>query len=206
MKKEKIIAVLNEMFPDAECELNFKTTFELLISVVLSAQTTDKKVNSVTPTLFSRFPDAFALAKGEQIEVQGLIKTLGLSNTKAKNIIELSKILAEKYQGEVPNKKEILITLPGVGNKTANAVLAVGFQLPYFAVDTHVERVSKRLGIAAPKDSVLVVEQKICKYFPKKYWIKLHHQFIFFGRYHCKAQNPNCKECLLKDKCHYYNK
>jgi endonuclease-3 len=191
------------MYPDAHVELTHQSHFQLLVAVVLSAQTTDKAVNKVTPKLFEVFPDANALSKASAQDVIPLIKTIGLYQNKAKNIILLSQQLMTLYDGIVPNDRTSLEALPGVGRKTANVVLSNAFDIPALAVDTHVERVSKRLRLARKNDSVLVVEQKLMKKFPKKNWTKLHHQLIFFGRYHCTAKQPKCNDCPLFDMCAY---
>lgn len=201
-----ILDTLDSMYPDAKGELDHKNDFELLIAVVLSAQTTDKAVNIVTKELFSSYNDPFKLAKADPSDVMRIINKIGLYRNKTKNIIELSKIIVDKYNGIVPNNREDLITLPGVGRKTANVVISIAFNEPAIAVDTHVERVSKRLDLADSNDNVLTVEKKLMKKFPKNRWTKLHHQLIFFGRYHCKAKNPSCKTCPLADICIFSNK
>jgi endonuclease-3 len=198
-----ILNTLQDMYPDAHVELTHQSHFQLLVAVVLSAQTTDKAVNKVTPKLFEVFPDANALSKASAQDVIPLIKTIGLYQNKAKNIILLSQQLMTLYDGIVPNDRASLEALPGVGRKTANVVLSNAFDIPALAVDTHVERVSKRLRLARKNDSVLVVEQKLMKKFPKKNWTKLHHQLIFFGRYHCTAKQPKCNDCPLFDMCAY---
>jgi endonuclease-3 len=198
-----ILNTLQDMYPDAHVELTHQSHFQLLVAVVLSAQTTDKAVNKVTPKLFEVFPDANALSKASAQDVIPLIKTIGLYQNKAKNIILLSQQLMTLYDGIVPNDRTSLKALPGVGRKTANVVLSNAFDIPALAVDTHVERVSKRLRLARKNDSVLVVEQKLMKKFPKKNWTKLHHQLIFFGRYHCTAKQPKCNDCPLFDMCAY---
>ena len=192
--KEYIIESLNKLYPNAECELRHKNNFELLIAVVLSAQTTDASVNKVTPALFAKFPDAKALANAEIDDVIACIKSIGLYQNKSKNIISLSKQLVERFAGEVPSSREELESLDGVGRKTCNVILSNCFDYPAFAVDTHVSRVSKRLMIAKKDDDVLTIEKKLMKFFPKDLWGKLHHQFIFFGRYKCKAKNPDCED------------
>ncbi|VEU80355.1 endonuclease III [Haploplasma axanthum] len=207
IKKDKdklILDTLDIMFPDAKGELNHKNDFELLIAVVLSAQTTDKAVNNITPLLFSKYPDAFALSEANEDDVMMIINRIGLYKVKSKNIIKLSKLLVEKHRGIVPNNRESLEALPGVGRKTANVVMSIAFNIPAIAVDTHVERVSKRLGLANKSDNVLEVEKKLMKRFPENRWTKLHHQLIFFGRYHCTAKKPKCNECALKDICIFY--
>jgi len=194
---------LDEMYPNAHCELNYKTFFQLLIAVMLSAQTTDNSVNKVTPKLFELFPTPFDLANAKLEDVENCIKSLGLYKNKSKNLIEMSKIIVEKYNGNIPSNKEELINLPGVGIKTASVVLVEGYKIPAFPVDTHVERISKRLGIAPEKASAINVMEKLMKKYSSDKWGKLHHQMIFFGRYTCKAQKPNCHECKLIEQCRY---
>ncbi|NLG81736.1 MAG: endonuclease III [Bacilli bacterium] len=199
-----IMDVLDEMFPDAKCELNHSNPFELLIAVILSSQTTDKSVNRVTETLFKKFNKPEDYAKASIVEIEEEIKTLGLYHNKAKNIKQTAEILLKDYGGNVPSTREDLLKLPGVGRKTANVILSVAYGQAAFAVDTHVERVSKRLQIAEETDSVLEVERKLNTFFPEHMWHKLHHQMIFFGRYHCFARNPKCHECKLTSICRYY--
>lgn len=204
MNKEKTKRVLDyfeELYPDAHCELNHRNVFELLVAVMLSAQTTDKKVNQVTPGLFEKYPKVSDFANASLEELQDQIKVIGLYRNKAKNLKAMAQELVENYQGEVPCTRKELESLPGVGRKTTNVVLSVGFNVPAFAVDTHVERISKRLGFAKKDDTVQDVERKVCHSIERSRWNKAHHQFIFFGRYFCKAQNPNCKECHLYDMC-----
>ena len=204
MNKEKTKRVLDyfeELYPDAHCELNHRNVFELLVAVMLSAQTTDKKVNQVTPGLFEKYPKVSDFANASLEELQDQIKVIGLYRNKAKNLKAMAQELVENYQGEVPCTRKELESLPGVGRKTTNVVLSVGFNVPAFAVDTHVERISKRLGFAKKDDTVQDVERKVCCSIERSSWNKAHHQFIFFGRYFCKAQNPNCKECHLYDMC-----
>ena len=204
MKKSNyIIKYLNELYPDAKCELNHKNDFELLIAVVLSAQTTDERVNSVTPLLFKNYKNAKELANAKLKDVERIIKPIGLYHNKAINIIELSKDLVNRFNGLVPNNREDLESLRGVGRKTCNVILSNCFDVPAFAVDTHVNRVSKRLEIASKEDDVLEVEKKLMITFPKDKWNKLHHQFIFFGRYKCKAIKPECNDCKLIKYCNF---
>lgn len=206
-KKEKfILEQLNIMFPNAKGELDHKNNFELLVAVVLSAQTTDVQVNIVTKELFKKYPTPEKLAEASISDVENLINSIGLYRNKAKNIIGLSKMLVNNFNGIVPDNRESLESLPGVGRKTANVVLSIAFDIPQIAVDTHVNRVSKRLGLAEESDSLIEVENKLMKKFDKSTWTKLHHQLIFFGRYHCKAAKPNCKECPLVDICTYDKK
>lgn len=204
MNKEKTNQVLDyfeELFPDAHCELNHENDFQLLVAVMLSAQTTDKKVNQLTKTLFKKYPTIQDMASANLPELEQDIKSIGLYRNKAKNLLALSNMLIEKFDGIVPSNQKLLESLPGVGRKTANVVRSVAFDIPAFAVDTHVERISKRLGFAKRDDNVLTVEKKVCKSIPKDRWNKSHHQFIFFGRYFCKATNPNCKDCKLSKIC-----
>lgn len=205
MKNDQLIMnALDELYPDAHCELDHRSNYELLIAVVLSAQTTDKRVNSVTPELFSRFPDAKSLAKADLKEVEEIIRPIGLYHSKAVNIMKLADILCLKYGGQVPDQREELESLPGVGRKTANVILSNCFDVPAFAVDTHVSRVARRLKIADPEDDVLQIEKKLMSYFPEDKWGKLHHQFIFFGRYRCKAVRPECEDCPLQTICDHF--
>jgi len=193
--------IIGDMFPEAECELVHANPFELVIAVALSAQCTDVLVNKVTKTLFQKYktPEDYLSVPLE--ELQQDIRSIGLYRNKAKNIQKLSKMLIEEYGGEVPKDRDELVKLPGVGRKTANVVVSVAFGVPAIAVDTHVERVSKRLGICRWKDSVLEVEQTLMKKVPKEDWSVTHHRLIFFGRYHCKAQRPKCESCPLLDMC-----
>ena len=199
-----IINNLDKLYPNAKCELKHASHFQLLVAVVLSAQTTDEKVNSVTKQLFNKYPNAEKLSKANIKDVERIIKPIGLYKNKAKNIVGLSKILVEEYKGKVINDRDVLESLPGVGRKTCNVVLNNCFNEPTFAVDTHVSRVSKRLGIANIDDDPKQIEEKLMIYFPKDSWGKLHHQFIFFGRYKCKSLNPDCNDCPFKKICNYF--
>jgi len=196
-----IIEQLNILFPNAKCELKHRSHFQLLIAVILSAQTTDERVNMVTPQLFNKYKNAFQLAKANTQDVENIIKSIGLYKNKSKNIIECSKELVNRFNGKIPKNREELESLPGVGRKTCNVVLSNCFNVPAFAVDTHVSRVSKRLRIAKKQDDVLEIEKKLMKAFPRECWNKLHHQFIFFGRYLCKAKNPECQRCPFTKIC-----
>ncbi|MEK4249860.1 endonuclease III [Paenibacillus sp. FSL W7-1287] len=200
-KMRHVLDVLAEMFPDAHCELNHSNPFELTIAVLLSAQCTDETVNKVTVDLFQKYktPADYLAVPLEELELD--IRRIGLFRSKAANIQKLCRIVIDKYDGEVPNTHEGLVELPGVGRKTANVVMSNAFGVPAIAVDTHVERVSKRLSFAKPDDSVLVVEQKLMKLVPREEWTITHHRLIFFGRYHCKAQRPQCDICRLLDIC-----
>lgn len=200
-KLDLILNTLDEMFPDAHCELNHRNEFELLVAVMLSAQTTDQSVNKLTKTLFEKYKTVEDYANAPISVLEEDIKTIGLYRNKAKSLSAMAKQLIERFDGKVPQTIEELTSLPGVGKKTANVVVSVAFGVPAFAVDTHVERISKRLGFAKKEDSVQVVEKKLMKAIPKDRWIKCHHQFIFFGRYFCKSMNPSCYECPLYDIC-----
>ena len=203
MKKEVIKEILDrleEAYPEAECALHHRNVFQLIIAVALSAQTTDKSVNQVTPALFEAYPDAFALGSADPEEVAEYIRRIGMYKTKSKNIVNLSKILAEKYNGEVPDDYDKLVELPGVGRKTANVVLSVGFGHQRIAVDTHVFRVSNRIGIVKETD-VLKTELALMKNIPEERWSKTHHSLIFHGRLCCNARKPDCENCPIEDLC-----
>ena len=192
---------MDHMFPDAHCELVHRNPFDLLIATLLSAQCTDKLVNKVTADLFKKYhtPEDYIAVPLEELQTD--IRSIGLFRNKAKNIQALSHILITDFNSEVPADRDLLTTLPGVGRKTANVVVSVSFGIPALAVDTHVERVAKRLGLNRWKDNPLQVEETIMKKTPADDWSKTHHQIIFFGRYHCKSQNPGCHICPLFDRC-----
>lgn len=200
-RMSQVLDTIAEMFPDARCELNHRNPFELLIAVLLSAQCTDETVNKVTATLFEKYTTPQHYLNVPLETLQNDIRRIGLFRNKAANIQKLCRILIEQHNGEVPRSHEALTALPGVGRKTANVVVSNAFDEPAIAVDTHVERVSKRLGAAGPNDSVLEVEKKLMKLVPRDVWTITHHRLIFFGRYHCKAQNPKCEVCPLLDRC-----
>ncbi|WP_099222234.1 endonuclease III [Listeria costaricensis] len=204
LTKQQTIDCINEMakmFPAAHCELVHKNTFELLIAVVLSAQCTDVLVNKVTADLFEKYHEPEDYLAVPLAELEADIRSIGLYRNKAKNIQALSKKLLTEFGGVVPKTHAELESLPGVGRKTANVVLSVGFGVPALAVDTHVERVSKRLGICRWKDSVVQVEETLKKKLPEEMWSDAHHYLIFFGRYHCKARKPECPTCPLLHLC-----
>lgn len=200
-KTLEMLDIIDEMFPDAECELVHDNPFELTIAVLLSAQCTDVLVNKVTKNLFQKYktPEDYLSVTVE--ELMDDIRSIGLYKNKAKNIQALCRILIDQYDGQIPQSHNALVKLPGVGQKTANVVVSVAFGIPALAVDTHVERVSKRLGICRWKDNVKQVEATLTKLIPKERWNKTHHQLIFFGRYHCTARNPKCLECPLLQMC-----
>ncbi|EJS65588.1 MULTISPECIES: endonuclease III [Bacillus] len=190
-----------DMYPEAHCELIHDNPFELVIAVALSAQCTDALVNKVTKNLFQKYktPEDYLSVSLE--ELQQDIRSIGLFRNKAKNIQKLCQMLLDDYNGKVPEDRDELTKLPGVGRKTANVVVSVAYGIPAIAVDTHVERVSKRLAICRWKDSVLEVEKTLMKKIPMDEWSVTHHRMIFFGRYHCKAQRPQCEECRLLEVC-----
>lgn len=194
------IRILEQMHPDAACALDHNNEFELLISVVLSAQTTDVSVNRVTPALFAAYPDPASLAAADRQHVEELIRTIGLYRNKSANIIRLADRLMKDFSGKVPDDFDALVSLPGVGRKTANVVLAEGFGVPRIAVDTHVFRVANRIGITAGKD-VAEVEEMLMKRIPREQWIRTHHLLIFHGRRCCIARKPRCADCGLRDIC-----
>ncbi|WP_263706257.1 endonuclease III [Shouchella tritolerans] len=202
-KKDTQYAIdqMGELFPNAECELTHSNPFELLIAVVLSAQCTDALVNKVTPKLFAKYKKPEDYVQVPLEELQEDIRSIGLYRNKAKNIKKLSQSLLDHFDGQVPREREQLESLAGVGRKTANVVTSVAFGEPAIAVDTHVERVSKRLGICRWKDNVRQVEETLMKKIKKEDWSDAHHRLIFFGRYHCKAQAPKCPTCPLLDMC-----
>ena len=201
----KVLDILEDTYPDAHCELVHESTFELLIATVLSAQTTDKKVNQVTEKMFVKYNTPQAFAKLEQEQLEKEIKEIGLYRNKAKNIIALSKMMIDEYNSNVPGTMEGLIKLPGVGRKTANVVLSNAFGVPAIAVDTHVFRVSNRIGLAKAKD-VTGTEDQLMKNIPRERWTKAHHLLIFHGRRTCFARKPNCSECTINAYCKGYEK
>lgn len=201
-KTKKILAILKETYPDAKCELNYETPFQLLVATILSAQTTDKKVNQVTESLFKDYPDVDSFLNISLEELENRIRKIGLYKNKSKNLLAMSKKLKEDFNGEVPRTMEGITSLPGAGRKTANVVLSNAFNIPAIAVDTHVFRVSNRLGLACAKD-VLQTEKQLQKEIPKHEWTKMHHVLIFHGRNICTARNPKCSECPVNELCKY---
>lgn len=202
---EEVKAVLDKLeeeYPDAGCALHYDSIFHLLIAVVLSAQTTDASVNKITPNLFSTYKYPSQLATANSKDVEALIKTLGLYKNKAKSLVGIGKMLCDLYDGEVPRDFSELQKLPGVGRKTANVVMSVGFGEPHIAVDTHVFRVSNRIGLV-DEDDVLKTEKALMKVIPKNRWSHMHHVLIFHGRRCCTARNPKCHECCIKNVCKY---
>lgn len=201
MKMNEIEAYLEELFPNPKCELNYNTDYELLMAVVLSAQSTDKRVNSVTPIIFTKYKTLEELKNAKIEDLEEIIRPVGSFRKKASYIKDIATILVDKYHGVVPTDRKELMKFAGVGRKTINVFLSEYYNIPAIAVDTHVERVSKRLGFASKNDDVLKIENKLMKKFKKEDWAKRHLQLVLFGRYHCKAINPNCSNCILIDIC-----
>lgn len=202
-KTKKVLELLKEEYPDAKCELNYETPFQLLVATILSAQTTDKKVNEVTETLFRDYSDVDSFIKLTQDELEERIRTIGLYRNKAKNLLMMCRQLKENFNGEVPKTMEEISSLAGAGRKTANVVLSNAFGVPSIAVDTHVFRVSNRIGLAN-SENVLEVEKQLQKELPKKEWSLAHHLIIFHGRRCCYARKPDCGQCIIRDLCKYY--
>lgn len=198
---EKIEEYLEELYPNAHCELNYSKDYELLLAVMLSAQTTDKRVNKVTKVLFGEYDTLEKLSQADVEDLEDIIKEIGTYHKKAVFLKSIAEILVTDYDSVMPRDRKVLEKLPGVGRKTVNVVLGELGLAPTIAVDTHVNRVSKRLKLAKETDSVLEVERKLKRKIKRENWVKRHHQLIFFGRYHCKAINPECKNCKLKDIC-----
>ena len=208
MTKKELASLVNEkldiMYLDAKCGIDYRNIFELIVAVSLSAQTTDVSVNKVTPILFSKYKDAYSLANADIKDVEDIIRSIGLYKNKAKNIINLSKELISKFNGEVPHTLDELMSLSGVGYKTASVVLVEGFKIPAFPVDTHISRISKRVGLVKESLDPTEISYSLMKLYDKSLYHKLHHQMIYLGRYTCKSQKPNCNECLMKEFCKYY--
>jgi endonuclease-3 len=201
----EIYQIISEMYPEARCELDYQNLYQLLIAVALSAQTTDAAVNKVTPALFARYPSFFELAQADPQDVRDMIRIIGLATTKAKNLVALSKKMISEKQGAVVSDFAYLITLPGIGRKCANVILSEGFRIPRIAVDTHVQRVAKRLGFSEsdnPKDT----EEILMQLFPQDAWYDVHLKLLFFGRYFCTAKKPKCPSCPVQQSCHFFTK
>ena len=197
----RLLDYLDELFPIAKCELFYSKDYELVIAVMLSAQTTDKSVNAVTPILFKKYPSLDALNNAPIEDIEETIKQIGLYKNKAKNLKGIVSDLITRFNYQVPSDKELLMTLPGVGNKTAGVIRAEIFKIPDLPVDTHVSRIAKRLKLAKKDDEPIKVEKKLKKLIPEDRWIKSHHQFIHFGRYFCTAKKPMCEKCKISDMC-----
>lgn len=203
MKTNELMSKLDIMIPNPRCELEYTKDYELLIATVLSAQCTDARVNKVTSILFKKY-DINSLAEANIKDIEKIIYSCGNYKKKSLYLINIAKSLVKDFNGSVPNDREYLENLPGVGRKTTNVVLSNIYNVPAIAVDTHVDRVSKRLGIAYDTDTVFQVEKKLMKKLPESKWSRTHHQLVLFGRYICRSQNPECSKCLFKDKCIYY--
>ena len=204
MKKTNIqilLSYLDELFPTAKCELFYSKDYELVIAVMLSAQTTDKSVNAVTKVLFNKYQSLDALNDAPLEDIEETIRQIGLYKNKAKNLKGIVKNLIERFSYQVPSDKDLLMTLPGVGNKTAGVIHAELFNIPDLPVDTHILRIAKRLRLASQDDEPIDVERKLKKLIPKNRWIKSHHQLIHFGRYFCTARSPMCEKCKISDMC-----
>ena len=201
LKMNKIFSYLDELIKNPVCELEFNKDYELLIATVLSAQTTDKRVNNVTKVLFKKYPSIEALSKASISDIESIIKEIGTYHKKAIFVKEIATRLVNDNIKVLPNNRKYLESLPGVGRKTTNVFLSVIYNEPAIAVDTHVARVSKRLGLVNESDTVDIIEKKLMKKVPKERWGRTHHQLVLFGRYYCKAKNPICNNCKLKDIC-----
>ena len=201
---DRLLTYLDELFPAAKCELFYSKDYELVIAVMLSAQTTDKSVNAVTPILFKKYSSLDELNNAPLEDIEEILKQIGLYKNKAKNLKGIVKDLIEHFNYVVPSDKEQLMTLPGVGNKTAGVIRAEIFRIPDLPVDTHILRIAKRLNLAKKDDEPIDVERKLKKNIPEERWIKSHHQLIHFGRYFCTARSPQCENCKIKDMCINY--
>lgn len=202
----RIFDYLDKLYPNAKCELNYNKDYELLLAIVLSAQTTDKRVNKVTEVLFNKYKSIYELSRAPISDIEDIIHEIGTFRVKSKYIHEITKKLVDDGYDYVPNDREYIESLPGVGHKTANVFLSNIYNEPAIAVDTHVSRVSKRLGIAKEHDDVAKIEEKLMKKVPKDRWSKTHHQLVLFGRYKCKAIGPMCVDCEIKKFCKYKKK
>ena len=202
-KTQSIIEILSELYPNPKSELEFKNPYELIVAVILSAQCTDKRVNQVTPTLFKKAPTPFELANMPTEELEQIIFSCGFYKNKSKHLKLMAQALIERFDGQVPNNLEDLRTLAGVGRKTANVVYAVGFGGQAIAVDTHVFRVSNRLGLAN-SNNVLTTEKQLMQKIPQNMWADSHHYILLHGRYVCKSAKPSCDKCPLTEFCDYF--
>lgn len=201
-RTKRVLEALKKEYPDAKCELNYETPFQLLVATALSAQTTDVKINEITKTFFKDYPDVYSMSKISQEELEERLKTIGLYRNKAKNLLMMCKQIIENFDGEVPPTMEGITSLAGAGRKTANVVLSNAFGVPAIAVDTHVFRVSNRIGLAKA-DNVLDTEKQLQEELPKKEWTLAHHLIIFHGRRRCYARKPDCPNCPINKDCDY---
>jgi endonuclease-3 len=203
---KSIYDYLDTLYPNPKCELNYSKDYELLIAIVLSAQTTDKRVNKVTSVLFKKYDSILKLSKASVSDIENIIKEIGTFRRKAIYVHEIANKLITDNLDHIPNDRKYIESLPGVGRKTANVFLSNIYDIPAIAVDTHVSRVSKRLGLAKDSDDVAIIEKKLMKKVPKELWSKLHHQLVLFGRYQCKSISPLCMNCKIKEFCKYKKK
>lgn len=202
-KTKRVLEALKLEYPDAKCELNYETPFQLLVATALSAQTTDVKVNEITETLFKDYPDVYSMSEVPQAELEKRLKTIGLYRNKTKNLLMMCEQIKQNFNGEVPKTMEGITSLAGAGRKTANVVLSNAFGVPAIAVDTHVFRVSNRIGLAHA-DNVTDTEEQLQKELPKKEWTLAHHLIIFHGRRRCYARKPDCINCVINKECEFY--
>ena len=200
----RILNYLDELFPNPKCELNYTKDYELLIAIVLSAQTTDKRVNKVTEVLFNKYPTLKEISESTISDIENIIREIGTFRKKSIYVKEIATKLVNDGYSYVPNDRAYIENLPGVGHKTANVFLSNIYGIDAIAVDTHVSRVSKRLGLTRKNDDVIKIEKKLEKKIPRDRWSKTHHQLVLFGRYYCKAVKPECNNCKIKDLCKYY--
>lgn len=202
-KHSQLVQDIVNSYKDAECELNFANNYQLIVAVILSAQCTDKRVNQTTPALFKKYPTVYHMSQANLQELEQIIKPCGFYHNKAKNLIAMAKGVVTNHNGNIPNTKQQLTSLAGVGEKTANVVLATAFKVPAIAVDTHVFRVSNRLGLANAQ-TVEKTQKQLEKHVAKKHWINLHYALVLHGRYICKAIKPKCSECQFSNNCKHY--
>ena len=200
-RSDLIYESLLKMYPDAHCQLDYDSDFQLAVAVLLSAQTTDVSVNMVTKQLFARYPDARSLSEAPLEELESIIRQLGLFHAKARNIRQMASEIVRRHDGVLPKDFDGLTTLSGIGVNCANVIMAEIYHIPAFPVDTHVSRIARRLGIAEENDSLAAVERKLRDYFPEERWIKMHHLLILFGRNMCRARNPQCRDCPFTEFC-----
>ncbi len=205
-KQEKFLKIyeeLNKEFPDAKTELNYENPYQLAVAVLLAAQSTDKRVNLITPDFFNRFPDFQTLAQAKPQEVYEYIKSITYPNNKSKHLVNMAQKVMENFQGKLPEERDELESLPGIGRKSANVLAAVLFNKPYMPVDTHVHRVSNRIGLVKTKNPTQT-ERELLKIIPENLLVKAHHLLVLHGRYICKARKPLCDKCRITELCEYY--
>lgn len=200
----RILKIFEKQNPHPTTELHYRNSYELLVAVILSAQCTDKRVNQITPVLFRQFPDFTSLSRTTPEEVYPLIKSCSYPNNKARNLVAMAKIITEKYHNQIPATLEELMQIPGIGRKTANVILSIVYDKPVLAVDTHVFRVSERIGLTQKAKTPEQAEQQLVQIIPQKYLSRAHHWLILHGRYTCTARKPKCEECIISKYCAYY--